>query len=63
MVKTLKITTIAVAVLALALIIFIAAKGIASDKDIEKFLKTPVRPLIPTRTRLYSGRPKHLRFV
>jgi hypothetical protein len=41
MVKTLKITTITVAVFALALIIFIAAKGIASDKDIEKFLKAP----------------------
>ena len=41
MVKTLKITTMLVAVLALVFIIFIAAKGIASDKDIEKFLKTP----------------------
>ena len=38
MVKTLKITTIAVAVFALAFIIFIAAKGIASDEGIEKFL-------------------------
>ena len=41
MVKTLRIATIAVAVLALAFIIFIAAKGIASDKDIEKFLNAP----------------------
>ena len=41
MVKTLRITTALVAILALAFIIFIAAKGIASDKDIEKFLKTP----------------------
>ncbi len=41
MVKTLKITTFLIAVLALGLIIFIAAKGIASNKDIEKFLAAP----------------------
>ncbi|MGB8226063.1 MAG: hypothetical protein WCE45_04215 [Sedimentisphaerales bacterium] len=41
MVKTLRITTILIAVAALGIIIFIAAKGIASDKGIEKFLAAP----------------------
>jgi hypothetical protein len=41
MVKTLRITTLLIAIVALALIIFIAAKGIASDKDMEKFLAAP----------------------
>ena len=41
MVKTLKITTFFIAAVALCLIIFISAKGIASDKDFEKFLAVP----------------------
>lgn len=41
MVRTLKITTMLIALLALGFIIFIAAKGIASDENIEKFLSTP----------------------
>lgn len=41
MVKTLRITTILIAVAALGIIIFIAAKGIASDDGIEKFLAAP----------------------
>jgi hypothetical protein len=40
MVKTLRITTILIAVAALGFIIFIAAKGIASDESIEEFLAT-----------------------
>lgn len=38
MAKTLRITTFFIAVVALGFIIFIAAKGIASDKGFEKFL-------------------------
>lgn len=41
MVKTLRITTILIALAALGFIIFIAAKGIASDEGIEKFLAAP----------------------
>ncbi len=41
MVKTLKITTFFIAVLALGVIIFIAAKGLASDKAFDKFLAAP----------------------
>ena len=41
MAKTLRITTFCIAVLALALIILIAARGLASSKDFEKFLAVP----------------------
>jgi hypothetical protein len=41
MAKTLRITTFFIAVLALALIILIAARGLASSKDFEKFLAVP----------------------
>jgi hypothetical protein len=41
MVKTLKITTFFIAAVALCFIIFISAKGIASNKDFEKFLAVP----------------------
>jgi len=41
MVKTLKITTFFIAAVALCFIIFIAAKGIASNKNFEKFLAVP----------------------
>ncbi|MBN1787858.1 MAG: hypothetical protein JW806_05625 [Sedimentisphaerales bacterium] len=41
MVKTLRITTMLIALAALGVIIFIAAKGMAVDKGIETFLSTP----------------------
>jgi hypothetical protein len=41
MVKTLRITTILIAVAALGFVIFLASKGIASDQGIEKFLAAP----------------------
>lgn len=41
MVKTLRITTFLIAAAAVALVIFLAAKGLASDKEIEKFLASP----------------------